>query len=631
MTIIKLNGSSIGMYSYYFYGDWGHGNTMWGNPKPIRSDEWMVQTPWILAQSQNNFNSINPFYGNGIDFTTTNVPVKNWTALFHPQFWAYFILPIEYAFAWMWWFRASLLIISAYFGFLFTTHKIFPSIALSIALFFSPFIQWWYSTTAIETLSFAILIAIFFFLFIHTKEYKHQLISLFFLVYFSACFAFELYPPFQIPVVIGVALVLIGYSLNNLPQVKKIMDKKTTISFLVATASLIFIIVLYYLTEKNSITIIRQTAYPGQRRLSGGDLNLHLIFSGVFNFFLQNDNLTNLPGLGNQCESSSFLFLSIFLLPFFSFYEIKKLIEHRKPDYIAIGICIFMALILLWGIFGLPSWIAKITLLNYVQPSRTILGLGLINIFVLAYYLYIYPTNDCINLSNYKIVAAIYSTFIAAFYAFLSIKLRNVNIYIVPRSIYIILIPSVMGGLIFLLLNKKQTLFIGIFFIISLLSSIFINPLQIGLKPIMNETFSSLIQSINAKNSINDKWVVYDNIYLSNYLAANGAHVLTGTYLYPDLSLWQKFDPEQKFVEIYNRYSHVTFSETDINDINFSLMQADVINVNINPCNSLLQSLGVKYVIFTKQTSSYSCLNELYYINYPNQSIFIYEYKNILK
>ncbi len=625
LTIFKISGSSIGIYSYFFYGDFHHDGTIVGNGQGIRSDEWMVRTPWILAQAQNNFEENNRLFGNGINFTTTSVPVKNWITFFRPQYWAFFILPVEYAFSWMWWFRVFLLIASSYFGILLITHKIQPSLFLSLAFFFSPFIQWWISTSAVEILSFGLIITITFYLLLHSKNLTFQIINLLLFIYFSIGFAFELYPPFQIPVAIAIVFIMVGYLLNNLILLKNFTRSKFLFFLFFALTSIFLILFLFYNSAKESINIIRHTTYPGQRQLTGGDLNLYLLFGGIYNFFSQLNSQSILPGLGNQCESSSFLLISVFLIPYFLYYELKKLINHEPLNGMAIVICLYIGLILCWGIFGLPSWFAKMTLLNFVQPTRTIIGLGLINIIAIVYFLYIYRIPDVQSI-NYKIISFLYTSFITLFYIELSIKLHRYNQTIIPKKIDIFIISITIGLMIFLLLNQYKNIFFTLFLFISILSSIFINPLQIGLDPILSEDLSKSVQTINKGSSINDKWVVYDNLYLSNYLAANGAHVLTGTYLYPDLALWQNFDMEKQSIEIYNRYSHVTFSENNSNEIKFTLKQGDWFDVNINPCNPLLETLGVKYFVFVNKVSSYSCLSALDHINYPNQSIYLYTY-----
>jgi hypothetical protein len=624
LTLFKINGSSIGMYSQYFYGDGQHSDTIFGTAQGIRSDEWMVQTPWLLAQVRNGIRETNTLFGDGINFTTGYVPVRNWTVIFHPQYWAYFVLPIEYAFSWMWWFRASLLIISAYAGLYLISRKIFPSIALSLALFFSPFIQWWYSTWNVEIIAFAILIAIFFYLMTRSKKFVYQIIDLLILIYLSVCFAFELYPPFQIPIAICVAMILVGYLINNRAMVKQLLTKRFVISFILAGLIVILFLLSYYLTARESINIIRHTVYPGQRRLSGGGINLYLLFGGIYNFSLQKGSQALMPGAGNQCEISSFLLISLFLLPFFLYFEIKKITEHQPLDWIVVAVCAYMGLILTWDLFGLPSWLAKITLLNFVQPSRSIIGLGLINIFACIYFFYRYKFTISSN-KNYQILTLIYALFISAVYAYISHNLRSVNQEIIPSAIYIVLISLIMGGLIYSLLNRYKNVFIGLFLSVSIVSTIFINPLQVGLKPILGEKLSTVINSITEKSTGDDKWVVYENIYLSNYLAANGAHVLTGTYLYPDLPLWHKLDPANQFSDIYNRYSHVTFSDTESSEIKFTLTSPDGFDVSINPCNPILKSLGVKYFVFLKETTTHSCLTEIDHIEYPERSIFIYE------
>ena len=75
LTVFKANGSSIGMYNIFFYGNNGS-DLMIGSPRPVRSDEWLAQTPRLLAQYQSNYPEINPLLGTGINLSTSRLPVR---------------------------------------------------------------------------------------------------------------------------------------------------------------------------------------------------------------------------------------------------------------------------------------------------------------------------------------------------------------------------------------------------------------------------------------------------------------------------------------------------------------------------------------------------------------------------
>ena len=114
LTVFKINGSSVGVYDYLLGGDYSS-NAIVGEPRTVRSDEWVVNTPFIISQIQNNEPLLNKDIASGQDMSLViDVPYKDWSILFRPQNLIFFTLPIEYAFAFKWWFLAWLLCMSVY-------------------------------------------------------------------------------------------------------------------------------------------------------------------------------------------------------------------------------------------------------------------------------------------------------------------------------------------------------------------------------------------------------------------------------------------------------------------------------------------------------------------------------------
>jgi hypothetical protein len=109
LTAFKLHGSSIGMYNIYFYGrGYRDPDLLYGQPRAIRSDEWLVLTPWTVSQAQIHYASNNNLYLAGQNLNFTDAPIANWTIAFRPQNWGFLLFPIEYAFSFKLKFRVNL-------------------------------------------------------------------------------------------------------------------------------------------------------------------------------------------------------------------------------------------------------------------------------------------------------------------------------------------------------------------------------------------------------------------------------------------------------------------------------------------------------------------------------------------
>jgi hypothetical protein len=118
-----------------------------GEPRPIRSDDWKVHLPLVLAQRAASpaFPVINPNVGGlGQDMRIPiETPVLHWSTLFRPTLWGYF-LGADVGLAWHWWSRALGL-----FGVWLAVFAVVARGRLGVAalgaalLVASPFFQFW--------------------------------------------------------------------------------------------------------------------------------------------------------------------------------------------------------------------------------------------------------------------------------------------------------------------------------------------------------------------------------------------------------------------------------------------------------------------------------------------------------
>ena len=170
-------------------------SVVFGLPRSIRSDEWIVHTPMVISQVENNL----PRYGDiGVgshDMSIlSDLPVFDWTIVFHPNHWAYLILPIDNAYAFDWWSLAAILLLGTYCFLFLITGSLRWSIIGALFLYGSPYFHWWYTSSAFTSLgwmTFAIscmLIAV-------TSSWQRRLVFAGLASYSLVCFALVIYPP----------------------------------------------------------------------------------------------------------------------------------------------------------------------------------------------------------------------------------------------------------------------------------------------------------------------------------------------------------------------------------------------------------------------------------------------------
>ena len=157
LSVMQLSGSSVGVYDSFF----GRStpDLVNGQPRTVRSDEWMVTTPLTAAQQAEQFPTTNQDIGEGQDMSlVVDVPYADWSSLFKPQNWAFFWLPLDMAFAFKWWSLAALLLLAVYsFVLFFAPQRYLLAALISLAFLFSPFIQWWYQSITVLPIAYGLL------------------------------------------------------------------------------------------------------------------------------------------------------------------------------------------------------------------------------------------------------------------------------------------------------------------------------------------------------------------------------------------------------------------------------------------------------------------------------------------
>lgn len=621
LTSQKLHGSSIGIYNHLFGSEPKDPNLIYGHPRGIRSDEWLVLTPWTMSQVYNEFETESSIYIAGQNFLFTDVPTKHWSTVFKPQNLAFLVLPVEYAFSLKWWLKGFFLILSLYLIFmLITKNNYFISIVGSIAFFFTPTIQWWYSTYVTETISFSVFSLYFFIRSIQKIIKKEQWILLLVLfIYFSICFIFTFYPPFQVP--LGLIISTIGgiYLFISLKQ-----HNRTTVIFSVISAIVVIglVVASFYFFHKDLLYIVSNTSYPGKRLSYGKDASfLPKVFYGFYNLQLIDDTHVVPPILGNQCEASSFLPISFLLLPSFV-YAITRSIKKRNilETLMVTGCLLITSLFLIWGIFGLPSPIAKVLFLQYVPPARLIPSLALINNVGLIYLL----TNQKESHDSHKVIQTIKVigiVFIFFFVFGIGIHLREKYPQYIYNPLKILVISAANAILAGALLFKQKRIAMGLILVLNFVSSAQVNPIYKGLSPLHNAQITANLPT----RDDNIRFASY-HFWMANYLAANGYKVFNGTYYLPNLEFWRLFDPNGSQIYIYNRYAHISLKPTENPDIAIlTLLQGDLIQLEISPCNKNLRTIGINYIISLSPLEKFSCLKEENVIGFHSSAIYIYE------
>lgn len=623
LTALRISGTSTGIYSMLDGTTAQDTGAIALNPRGVRSDEWLVNTQMTVAQATSNFQSVNPNIGNGQDMTlVVDAPYKEWSEAFKPQNLAFFVLPLEYAFAFKWWILSVILILACYFLALeLFPKKILRSALIAMVVGLSPMIFWWYQSITLLPLAYSFIIILICLRMLKAQTPKVKLLYSLALSYVLICFALVLYPPFQIPCMIAVVVFLLGWLLEQYPNRKALVKVLSLWPYLLLTVFITGAVGgTYYLTKKEVIHTITHTVYPGIRVITSGGTDPLLSFSSFLSPNLQYDEKAASGYLQNQSEASNFIFIAPFLFLPSLYLIIREKRRHNKMLWGLLLINILLACFLA-RMHLITPWLDpmyQLLLLDKVPNTRLVMGLGIVGILQLFLLM---KALDTTNLKKYEL------RWMAAMSAGIGlIVMLLIGHYTVDHfpvfiasyaKVYLFAIWIALG--IFLILQKRFIAGLIVIAAFSLLSVYRIHPFYQGLGPL---TSSQTIQAIKSYPS-DGKWIVLEDRLIINLPLIAGKQSLSGVQFYPQFKLWQELDTDNKYEQVYNRFAHVLFSADEKYTEKMTLRYADLFVVKFDPCEDFFQK-NTKYVLSPKELTG-DCIQADKTVNLPAKQLFIYK------
>ena len=287
VVTFNLNGSSLGVWDTYVSqrDDGKKSDVIFGENREVRSDEWLVQTPFYLSQAEKGYPLVNEDYSlNGQNMIIAyNSPVKDITVIGKPFNWGFFFLGRDRGLSFYW---AMKLVVMVLLGFellmILTKKNKGLSLIGSFALAFSPAVQWWFMQHVGDLIFFTmgLMVAFYHYFYQHDKKWLRTLMMLL-VVIFGIGFILVIYPAHQVML----AYLLVFYFIGVLIYFR---NKITWDLFdgILITAAVLFISVVmlhFWSTSKDALMASINTLYPGNRISTGGKWHI-----GEFFYFLTN-------------------------------------------------------------------------------------------------------------------------------------------------------------------------------------------------------------------------------------------------------------------------------------------------------------------------------------------------------
>ena len=626
LSSLKIHTSNIAYWDMIF-GLPKSESVIAGEPQFRRMDEWMISSPGAIGQYHAGMPLTNSSIGGLNAPVVWGLPVKDISTVLRPSIWSYFVFDVEHAFAFSWNFNIFFFLISTFLLFmLLTRNNFWISVTGTFFIFFSGGIQWWsYFISNYMLYLNGMFIAIAYLL------YNKKLIPLIIagLVFLLSAygFIFNLYPPFQVPLLWLYLFLFAGFLMQR--KNFGLMKEKWQLKSIVFAVSLIILIGFtyhYYNLVKDTYSAMLNTVYPGRRFSTGGDMANGKLFAEFFGVFM-NDNYTPKQWM-NVCEASGFIMFFPIVFYAMGYYYFKT----KKTDPLLIAVSIFLLVGLTYVLVGFPGFLSKITLFSMSPATRSLPIVGVGSAMLLICYL----ASDKVRIKNEKISWVEFGVLAASILIFLLIVVSFIN-----RSTENffskneVTIATTLAVITYLLTRYKNFRFVlpvlCLFLLGWVLPNAKINPVTKGLAPILENPLVVDSKEIHDKDP-QARWAMFGDTRLTNLLKANGIDLLNSVKLVPPMSDMKVLDPTGSNDSAYNRYAWITMNSKEIaqflipgfrDTVIFRKAYQDGYSIFMDPCSPKMKQLRVKYFVFdyAPTPQEVRCMTKLK----ENAGLFIYK------
>jgi len=583
--IFQIHGSSINEMNLF---NVPH-KPFFGVSRPIRSDEYIVNTMYAFSQYMNDFG----YFSDIVRATTTDMfiiygqPVLDIGTIFRPFLIGYLFLNPGQGLSFFWIGRlVFLLLVSFEFGMLLTNKNKTLSLAYALLVTFSPVVQWWFAINGlVEQLIFGQLGVLLLYWYMTIEDYKKRVLIAFGLMISVGTFLLVFYPSWQIPFAYVFILFAIWVFLKNRANFK--VNKKDLVIF--AVFLLIFSVIMSHILTNSldTIKIILNTSYPGSQAFNGeGTFNALLYYMPTIFYPLVQDNLSN-----NVCNLS--VFVDLFPMPLLLSGIV--LFYQKTKDKLLVGLLILYILFIIFYIVKFPDLIVDLTLRSHVKTTRIPSAITFVGILVLI--------RSICNLKNlnHKRLFIFISVILSILMYYLSTFEFN-SYYLSLMPLIIIVIYSILFSVSFLASSKRnQKIFLICVIGLSFLTGALVNPVDHGTDVIYESDVYHNVEKI-VKDDSDAIWITQG--MKSDIILPAGAKTLNSVNTYPNLETWQKIDEDNQNYDVYNRYAHIEVNIQDKNDTSFKLVRVDsfIVDLNVND----LEKLNVSYILTDKNLNKFS-------------------------
>ena len=596
LGLLRVSGSSIGLYGTDYGAGEDESGVLVGPPRPIRSDEWLVRTPWVFRQVERDFaDSVPGALGRHDADLLYDLPTRGWEVVLRPQTAVYRVLGAEQAFAVEWWSLSALQLLGVYALLVTLTGRPALSALGASLLTFSPATQWWTTPATFTTVGWGCLATACALRAFRSGNGRRRTSWAVAAGAALASFLAALYPPWQI----AVALVLVPLAAGVLLSgVRAAADRRAALRSLALTGVVTAAVAVamfgpFVVGHGDAIADLSETVYPGHREASeGGGTSVAVAFGSAFDS-LASDRPYRVANGTNQSENSSTL---PFLLP--AGAAAGALAARRRWTGSALaaplaGCLAGGALLTAWMLLPLPAAMGKGLLLSRVPGFRLPLPVGLAGVLALTLVAAHLSRENRVPWWGVAGGASLFGA--ASWWAATDYTVDEKSIDLGVAA----LLAAVATTGVALALSRRPAAGLAVLAGFTVWQASLINPLQQGVEPLTENALRHKVDELRRQSPADAGWIVFSaDQTVRGTITAAGVNNLAGVSPYPDRVAWRVLDPEEEAERYWNRYAHIAFEPGPPGETPaFRLAGQDDLRVTLDPCSPALVRLGVRFVV----------------------------------
>ncbi len=620
LTVLGISGSSTG-YFWKYFGTGTDPNLIWGTPRGIRGDEWWVQSAWVVSQYQQGFPVTNNSFPGGISALLYNdSPSWHWSMIFRPHAAGMLFLPLDQGMALRWWLPLAATAAAAYvFCVSLLPKRPLSSAALAAATAFSPMIMWWFLPSNIWPVAwgFSVLAAVV--ISLKARKTITRIVPAAIAGYLTVTMAMSLYVPYIVAIFLPVLLISIGLTLGSIPGAPSRIARRFRTLIPLAVAGLTSIVITGYwlFANRDAVSAMLNTVYPGARDASAGLAGFqHFIrlMSSPFQTALQ----TQITFLGtNQSEASAPIVLSVFLCIPLAWLTWRRWKSERRFDWLCASIVIGNVAVFAWMFVPGWDWLANLLLLNRTTTPR--IWYSFIILTLAAVVVVFLRTTELKIRTPWPIIAVtgaamIGTTTVVWFY----LRQNEPEVLSAATSWKLLLAGQLVAALAVLRRHLATTAVA--FLAVTLAVSAGVNPLYRG---VFNLNDTEVGQQVSAIHETDPEgsWVNVGEFLPMTILFESGVPVYGGVQTYPSAKMWSQIDPTGTYENTWNRLAHIKWTPGSGEPV-VSLTRADQVLVTFDSCSAFAQK-NVAHVLSDKPLTQ-GCLSDPTVVTQAQTTFYIY-------